>query len=280
MSTNPTIGRSRGRARVNVPPSMGMTGPSGTAPLPQSATTPLTTTTTLNVITTTQTPSPPAQTQTPSPPISHPPMTGRGRGMTSVDSTISSGPVPTIISTTGGSVISSANTESTSAKRLSPDGTPPPDHSPTQPMAHAMGRAAMRGGPHQPAPPLGRPGDLVPAMERMAIQEGSAQREARFEQVFFTRPDSCKEKRGVQGDPVKIFCNYFEVLNKPDWVLYQYHVDFQPEIESRRMRVALLNVHNSLFPSNKAFDGSTLYTLTKLDEVSFLIIIKNELEVK
>lgn len=269
MSTNPTVGRSRGRARVNVPPSSGMTGPSGTAPLPSSATTPLTTTTTLNVIT--QTPSPPAQTQTPSPPIAHPPMTGRGRGMTSVDSTISSGPVPTIISTTGGSVISSANTGSTSAKRMSPDGTPP-DHSPTEPMTHAMGRAAMRGGQHQPAPPLGRPGELVPAMERLQVQEGGAgaQREARFEQVLFTKPDSCTEKRGTNGHPVKIFCNYFEVLNKPDWVLYQYHVDFQPEIESRRMRVALLNVHNSLFPSNKAFDGSTLYTLTKLDEVIFL----------
>jgi aubergine-like protein len=64
--------------------------------------------------------------------------------------------------------------------------------------------------------------------------------------------------------------NYFEAVSKPDWLLYQYHVDFNPAIDSKRMRQALLHNHNSLFPDNKAFDGSTLYSLTKLpNEVSF-----------
>ena len=64
--------------------------------------------------------------------------------------------------------------------------------------------------------------------------------------------------------------NYFEVINKPNWVLYQYHVDFNPQIESRRLRMALLHTHNSLFPQNKAFDGSTLFSLTKLpDDVKY-----------
>ena len=30
------------------------------------------------------------------------------------------------------------------------------------------------------------------------------------------------------------------------------------------MRIALLKNHDALFPMNKAFDGSTLYSLTKL----------------
>lgn len=35
------------------------------------------------------------------------------------------------------------------------------------------------------------------------------------------------------------------------------------------VRIALLNNHNALFPQNKAFDGSTLYSLTKLpDEIT------------
>jgi aubergine-like protein len=69
---------------------------------------------------------------------------------------------------------------------------------------------------------------------------------------------------GETGDPIKILCNYFEVINKPEWVLYQYHVDFMPPIDSRRMRIALMRNHDQLFPLNKAFDGTTLYSLTRL----------------
>lgn len=47
-------------------------------------------------------------------------------------------------------------------------------------------------------------------------------------------------------------------------MLYQYHVDFDPVIESKRLRVALFNQHNKLFDNVKAFDGMTLYSLTKL----------------
>ena len=61
-----------------------------------------------------------------------------------------------------------------------------------------------------------------------------------------------------------ILCNYYEVLNAPNWVLYQYHVDFSPPIDSKRMRLALFHEHNALFPQNKAFDGATLYSTTKL----------------
>ena len=73
---------------------------------------------------------------------------------------------------------------------------------------------------------------------------------------------------GTSGDKIKILCNYFEVISQPNWVLYQYHVDFSPLIESRRMRVGLMKPHDALFPMNKAFDGSTIYSLTLLpDEV-------------
>lgn len=73
---------------------------------------------------------------------------------------------------------------------------------------------------------------------------------------------------GTKGTKVPLIANFFEVISQPNWVLHQYHVDYEPQIESRRLRVALLHTHDSLFPRNKAFDGSTLYSLTKLpDEV-------------
>lgn len=76
--------------------------------------------------------------------------------------------------------------------------------------------------------------------------------------------------KGTSGAPIRMIANFFEIVKQPNWVLYQYHVDFSPQVESRRMRVALLHSHDNLFPKNKAFDGSTLYSLTKLpNEVSY-----------
>jgi hypothetical protein len=40
-----------------------------------------------------------------------------------------------------------------------------------------------------------------------------------------------------------------------------------PPIDSKRERINLLNVHNGLFPTNKAFDGCTLYSLDLLGDV-------------
>jgi len=55
----------------------------------------------------------------------------------------------------------------------------------------------------------------------------------------------------------------------------KYHVDFDPPIESKRLRIGLLKQHDHLFANNKAFDGMTLYSLTKLeDEVTLLKSIK------
>lgn len=47
--------------------------------------------------------------------------------------------------------------------------------------------------------------------------------------------------------------------------MYQYHVDFEPEIDSKRMRIGLLRPHDPLFDNNKAFDGRTVFSMKKLD---------------
>jgi hypothetical protein len=83
-----------------------------------------------------------------------------------------------------------------------------------------------------------------------------------FTKFFFF---NFKQKKGTAGSKVKILCNFFEILNKPDWRLYQYHVDYAPAVDSKRLRIALLKNHDALFPQNKAFDGMTLYSLTKLE---------------
>ena len=47
--------------------------------------------------------------------------------------------------------------------------------------------------------------------------------------------------------------------------MYQYHVDFDPEIQSKLLKQGLMKQHDALFKNSKAFDGYTLYSLTRLE---------------
>jgi aubergine-like protein len=47
--------------------------------------------------------------------------------------------------------------------------------------------------------------------------------------------------------------------------MYQYHVDFAPVVDSKKVRFMLMKPHDNMF-QNKAFDGSTIYSLTKLPD--------------
>ena len=198
------------------------------------------------------------------------PETGRGRGIAQSEQTLAAS--STLTTTT------SSTTTSTAGGNVSPSGagsgsgstsdetSPPQQHSP--PHSTAAGRAALRGGPHQPNPSLRA--DIIEPMERLALQQPgdvraqAERREMRYASVLFTKPENCTSKLGAFGTPIKLLCNYFEILSQPNWVLYQYHVEYLPVIESKKMRIALLASHETLFPTNKAFDGSTLYSLTKL----------------
>lgn len=198
---------------------------------------------------------------------------GRGRGVTKQ-------PTPTATPAAPPSTVVTKSSKSSSEDS-------PPNNSPPQSTAGSnsgstqpMGRAALRGLPHQPGTKVRT--ELLPQMERLQLQDTGdiakqeQKREVRIESVLYTKPETCIDKVGKSGTPIGIVCNYFEVINQPNWILYQYHVDFAPLCDSRSLRIALMNNHNGLFAQNKAFDGSTLYSLTKLpDEVTEVASKKN-----
>ena len=69
-------------------------------------------------------------------------------------------------------------------------------------------------------------------------------------------------------EKVNLLANHFEIKFDQEWNLHQYEVNFEPDIDSKRVKFALLMAHESLFP-NRAFDGRILYTTTRLpDDVS------------
>jgi len=69
---------------------------------------------------------------------------------------------------------------------------------------------------------------------------------------------------GSSGRTLPVMTNYFRLEQAPNWHLYQYHVGFDPELDSKRLRCALLHDHDELLGKTRAFDGMVLYLPKKL----------------
>ncbi|XP_070605739.1 piwi-like protein 4 isoform X1 [Erythrolamprus reginae] len=72
-------------------------------------------------------------------------------------------------------------------------------------------------------------------------------------------------KTGSSGIPVKVITNLFSLGLPSEWKLYQYHVTFNPELASRRLRIALLYNHAEFLGKAKVFDGAILFLSYKLE---------------
>ncbi|XP_068162691.1 piwi-like protein 1 [Antennarius striatus] len=73
-----------------------------------------------------------------------------------------------------------------------------------------------------------------------------------------------ESKTGTSGRPIPLVANFFRILSRPQWVLYQYHVTYNPMKEARRLRAALLFQHEELLGTARTFDGAMLVLPHKL----------------
>ncbi|NXD07268.1 PIWL1 protein, partial [Nothocercus nigrocapillus] len=73
-----------------------------------------------------------------------------------------------------------------------------------------------------------------------------------------------ESKTGSSGIMIRLSTNYFRLTSRPQWALYQYHVDYNPQMEARRLRSALLFQHEELIGRTHAFDGTILFLPKKL----------------
>ncbi|XP_046667762.1 piwi-like protein Siwi [Homalodisca vitripennis] len=80
-----------------------------------------------------------------------------------------------------------------------------------------------------------------------------------------TRADTLKSKKGHTGRPVIIQANYFSLVEKTDWCLYQYRVDFDPSIDLTWERKKLLRDQKNNIKCEYIFDGTVLYCSCLLD---------------
>ena len=93
-----------------------------------------------------------------------------------------------------------------------------------------------------------------------------ATRGRRDRQDFYprTRPDTCTSKQGTSGTPVTVTANFFRLVSKPDWRLLKYRVDMTPEVDETKVRKALVYHHKGTKLQNMIFDGTLLFTDTRL----------------
>ncbi|XP_077135461.1 piwi-like protein 1 isoform X2 [Ranitomeya variabilis] len=77
-----------------------------------------------------------------------------------------------------------------------------------------------------------------------------------------------KSKAGSSGTLISLVTNHIKLVSRPQWALYQYHVDFNPAMESKRLRYALLYQHEETIGKARAFDGTVLFLPKRLNKVT------------
>uniref|UniRef100_A0AAY4B2B8 Piwi-like protein 1 n=1 Tax=Denticeps clupeoides TaxID=299321 RepID=A0AAY4B2B8_9TELE len=71
-------------------------------------------------------------------------------------------------------------------------------------------------------------------------------------------------KTGVSGSIIELRTNFIRLLSRPQWALFQYHVEYNPPMEARRLRSALLFQHSEILGPARSFDGTILFLPQKL----------------
>lgn len=147
-------------------------------------------------------------------------------------------------------------------------------------QAAPVGRGRSRGPPpaqvSAPAPQRPPPAQAEPptqAMAKMAVsQEQRPPRRSRdIVDDVATKPQHIVDKKGSTGGKITLLTNHFKLRTKPEFGVYQYNVSFNPEQESKRVRVALLRNQRAIIGEVHAFDGMMLYLPIRLPETNTVI---------
>jgi aubergine-like protein len=74
-------------------------------------------------------------------------------------------------------------------------------------------------------------------------------------------------KEGSSGKSIPLGANYLVIQHATDHV-FQYVVTYNPPVESKNMRYAMLNEHKDLIGNTRAFDGSILFLPIKVTDTT------------
>ena len=81
-----------------------------------------------------------------------------------------------------------------------------------------------------------------------------------------TKPAHIVDKKGATGKDISLVTNHFRLMTKTNFGVYQYNVSFNPQLESKRLRVALLKSQSEVIGQVHAFDGMMLFLPKRLPD--------------
>lgn len=120
-----------------------------------------------------------------------------------------------------------------------------------------------------PAPAAAPQTSAAPPTEAMAAmgvtERPPGRRYSQYQEVE-SRPQWCVDKCGASGQRIPVVTNYFKLNSTPGGMIYQYNVSYNPEVDNKKVRVAMINGQNELLGKPRAFDGMVLFMPRKLPE--------------
>ncbi|XP_069825609.1 piwi-like protein 1 [Dendropsophus ebraccatus] len=139
---------------------------------------------------------------------------------------------------------------------------------PSEPLL--VGRGRQRGPPAVERPPVDVQ-QLSAGFQDVSLGERGGRRRDFHDLGVNTRQtiEHVKaSKTGVSGNTIQLVTNHIRLVSRPQWALYQYHIDYNPPMESRRLRTALLYQHEETIGKARAFDGTILFLPKRLNKVT------------
>ncbi|XP_018408744.1 PREDICTED: piwi-like protein 1 [Nanorana parkeri] len=148
---------------------------------------------------------------------------------------------------------------------------PPAEPSePSRPDPQLLGRGRQRGPPSAERPPIDVL-QLSAGFQEISLGERGGRRRD-FQDLGVNTRQTIEHvkasKTGVSGGSIHLVTNHIKLVSRPQWVLYQYHIDYNPPMESRRLRTALLYQHEETIGKAHAFDGTILFLPRRLNKVT------------
>ncbi|XP_050779461.1 piwi-like protein 1 isoform X1 [Gopherus flavomarginatus] len=141
---------------------------------------------------------------------------------------------------------------------------PQPQPQPQPPSeGEFVGRGRQRGAPIVP-----QGHDISVGFQELSLADRGGRRRDFYDLGVNTRQaiEHVKDsKTGTSGTTIRLSTNHFRLTSRPQWALYQYHIDYNPQMEARRLRSALLFQHEEFIGRTHAFDGTILFLPKKLE---------------
>ncbi|KAM4808124.1 piwi-like protein 1 [Rhinophrynus dorsalis] len=146
-----------------------------------------------------------------------------------------------------------------------------PAEGPTEP--DLVGRGRQKGASSVHSTPRPQAGDLQisAGFQDISLCERGGRRRDFHDLGVNTRQainHVIESKTGFSGNTIQLSTNHIKLISRPQWVLFQYHVDYNPQMESKLLRSALLYQHEELIGKARAFDGSILFLPKRLEKVN------------